>query len=82
MASSRAPKQWALGKVETVTTFNAWKDNLVYILSLETKFAPFLVNSYTWQKYSTADVNRGFTDDATRANDPPTGLTKEERSKI
>ena len=57
-ASSRAPKQWALGKVETVTTFNAWKDNLLYILSLEVEFAPFFVVDAAWSKYSSTDVNR------------------------
>ena len=80
-ASSRAPKQWALGKVETLTTFNAWKDNLLYILSLEVKFAPFLVADATWSKYSSTDVNRGFTDDPGVNNNPPTGITKEEKVK-
>ena len=81
MAASRAPKQWALAKNETVTTFNAWKDNLLYILALETKFAPFLVDGYEWAKYSSADVNRGFTDDAGANATPPTGLKKEEKVK-
>ena len=80
-ASSRAPKQWALGKVETVTTFNAWKDNLLYILSLEVKFAPFLVADATWSKYSSTDANRAFTDDPGVNNNPPTGITKEEKVK-
>ena len=74
MATSRAPKQWALAKVETVTTFNAWKDNLLYIFSQEPKFTPFLVDGYKWEKYSSSDPNRGFTDDTTTANDPPTGF--------
>ena len=81
MATSRAPKQWALAKVETVTTFNAWKDNLLYIFSQEPKFTPFLVDGYKWEKYSSSDPNRGFTDDTTAANDPPTGLKKEDKVK-
>ena len=81
MAASRAPKQWALGKNETVTTFNAWKDNLVYILSLEPKFAAFLVPDFEWQKHSSADPNRGFQDDAGVNNDPPTGSKKEDKVK-
>ena len=81
MAASRAPKQWALGKVETVTTFNAWKDNLLYILSLEAKFATFLANAATWSKYSSSDPNRGFTDDPGADDNPPTGLKKEEKVK-
>ena len=81
MAATRAPKQWSLGKVETVNTFNAWKDNLLYTLSLDTKFAPFLVTNYTWGKETTADPNRGFTDDAGANDNPPTGMKKEEKVK-
>ena len=81
MAATRAPKQWSLGKVETVNTFNAWKDNLLYTLSLDTKFAPFLVTNYTWNKETTADPNRGFTDDAGANDNPPTGMKKEEKVK-
>ena len=81
MSASRAPKQWALGKAETITTFNAWKDNLLYILSLESKFTSFLVDNASWMKYSSTDPNRGYTDDAGAANTPPTGLKKEEKVK-
>ena len=35
MASIRAPKQWALTKQETITSFEAWRQNLQYILSLD-----------------------------------------------
>ena len=80
MSASRAPKQWALGKAETIT-FNAWKDNLLYILSLESKFAPFLVENASWTKYSSTDPNRGYTDDAGVTGTPPTGLRKEEKVK-
>ena len=82
MAASRAPKQWALGKIETVTTFNAWKDNLLYILSLETKFAPFLVSGAEWGKYSSTNPHRGFTDDAGANDDPPTGTKKEDKVNL
>ena len=81
MAATRAPKQWSLGKVETVNTFNAWKDNLLYTLSLDTKFAPFLVTNYTWNKETTADPNRGFTDDAGTNDNPPTGMKKRGKSQ-
>ncbi len=40
----RAPKQWFLTKVETVNSFENWRQNLVYTLSLDTEFVPFLVN--------------------------------------
>ena len=81
MSTSRAPKQWALGKQETVTTFNAWKDNLLYILSLESKFTLYLQPDAQWAKYTTANPNRGYTDDAGASNTPPTGLKKEEKVK-
>ena len=74
--AARAPKQWALGKTETVTTFNAWKDNLLYTLSLETKFAPFLKPDARWAKHSSSDQYRGYTDDAGVNETPPTGQKK------
>ena len=80
-AATRAPKQWYLGKNETVTTFNAWKDNLLYTLSLDSRFAPFLVADATWGKVSSADPNRGFTDDAGHDATPPTGTKKEDKVK-
>lgn len=79
--ATRAPKQWALGKTETITTFNAWKDNLLYILSLETKFASFLVPDATWAKHTSTNPNRGYTDDAGVNATPPTGQKKEEKVK-
>ena len=63
------------------TTFNAWKDNLLYFLSLETKFAPFLVSGAEWGKYSSTNPHRGFTDDPGVNNDPPTGTKKEDKVK-
>ena len=61
--TSRAPKQWALTKTETVTSFENWKQNLQYILSLDPNFAPFLQPTAAWKKKGKADVNRGFVDD-------------------
>ena len=43
MNSNRAPKQWSLTKNETITTFEAWRKNLQYSLSLDANFAQFLV---------------------------------------
>ena len=40
MNSNRAPKQWSLTKNETITTFEAWRQNLQYSLSLDANFAP------------------------------------------
>ena len=62
--ANRAPKQWSLTKVETVNSFENWKENLRYVLTLDANFAPFLVDNFTWQKKTRANPNRGFTDDA------------------
>ena len=53
MAASRAPKQWTLTKTETLNSFTNWKENLLYILSLDNNFAPFLVEGIVWTKKST-----------------------------
>ena len=63
MATHRAPKQWTLTKVETVNSFENWKENLKYVLSLDPSFAPFLVSGFTWEKKTRAAPNRGLTDD-------------------
>ena len=52
MNSNRAPKQWSLTKNETITTFEAWRQNLQYSLSLDANFAPFLADTFTWLKTS------------------------------
>lgn len=60
----RAPKQWSLSKVETLNSFENWRQNLLYTLSLDQQFAPFLVDGATWSKKTKADPLRGFVDDA------------------
>ena len=63
MAAARAPKQWALTKHETINTFEAWKQNLLYILSLDTGFTEFLGEGVTWLPKSTQNPNRGLVSD-------------------
>lgn len=62
-ASTRAPKQWSLTKQETITSFEAWRQNLQYVLSLDPYFADFLVEGVTWQKKTATTAFRGFTND-------------------
>ena len=62
----RAPKQWQLTKEETITTFENWRQNLMYILSLDNSFKDFLTDGFSWIKKSTANPTRGL------ANDPET----------
>ena len=63
MATSRAPKQWPLTKEETITSFEAWRQNRQYILSLDPNFANFLLEEATWQRKTNTNPTRGFEDD-------------------
>ena len=63
MATIRAPKQWCLTKEETISTFESWRQNLQYILSLDPSFVPYLVEGVTWLKKTRTSTNRGFADD-------------------
>ena len=60
-ATIRAPKQWCLTKTESINSFESWKQNLVYTLSLDVNFAPFLVEGAVWTKKTKAEPLRGFT---------------------
>ena len=63
MTTQRAPKQWSLGKSETVTSFESWRQNLKYTLALDSQFAPFLAEGFVWEKKTKSSPLRGFTDD-------------------
>ena len=61
----RAPKQWQLTKVENITSFDSWRQNLVYTLSCDEKFAIFLVDGAQWEKRTRTNAKtRGLTNDA------------------
>lgn len=64
MAGVRAPKQWSLTKQETITSFEAWRQNLQYTLSLDPNFAGFLVDGFTWLKKTNNVPLRGLVNDA------------------
>ena len=64
MATARAPKQWCLTKTETVNSFESWRQNLQYTLSLDPNFAHYLVEGTTWLKKTRAAPLRGLQDDA------------------
>ena len=64
MASThRAPKQWCLSKVEIINSFENWKQNLLYTISLDSNFAPFLADGVTWLKKIRAQPLRGLESD-------------------
>ena len=64
MASIHAPKQWALSKQENITSFEAWRQNLQYTLSLGPNFASFLVDGFVWQKTNVTPLCGLVNDDA------------------
>ncbi len=59
----RPPKPWCLTRKETISSFDVWRNNLVYCLSLDANFSPFLAENCVWLKKSTANPLRGFTND-------------------
>ena len=63
MASSRAPKQWCLTKTETANSIEVWRENLIFILNEDARFAPFLRPGVTWKKTSRSSANRGLSND-------------------
>lgn len=64
MADHTAPKQWQLTTTETINSFEAWRQNLIYRLSINNDFAPFLGTNYSWSKKSTVHPLRGLRNDA------------------
>ena len=58
-ASPRAPKQWQLTKIENISSYESWRQNLIYVLSLDKNFVPFL--EVTWQKQTAVNPRRGLT---------------------
>ena len=63
MANLRAPKQWQLTKSETITSFESWRQNLMYCLSLDNSFNMFLAEGATWLKKNSTNPLRGLHDD-------------------
>ena len=62
-AATRAPKQWSLTKNETINSFENWRQNLLYTLSLDATFAPFVADGVVWRKRTRGHPRRGFLDD-------------------
>ncbi len=59
----RAPKQWCLTKNEDINSFDRWRQNLLYTLTLDEKFTDFLNEGEEWGKKTKSNPTRGFTDD-------------------
>lgn len=61
--AQRAPKQWSLSKHETLTSFENWRQNIQYTLSLDANFATFLLDQSEWKKKTNSTPLRGLSDD-------------------
>ncbi|KAI8485683.1 hypothetical protein Bbelb_365170 [Branchiostoma belcheri] len=61
--ANRAPKQWCLTRTESINSYENWQSNLIYVLSLDLSFAPFLADGVTWQKRAPRLEHRGFAND-------------------
>ena len=63
MAQHGVTNQWQLTRNETITSFEHWRQNLIYVLTLDPLFAPFLADGTTWQRKTAGNRNRGLQDD-------------------
>lgn len=61
MATPWSPKQWNLTKNKKITSFESWKQNLMY--TLDPTFAPFLVTGTMWNKKTRAKPLWAFTNE-------------------
>ena len=60
MASGvKAQRPVRLSEDETLTSFEDWKNSLLFYLNQEKSFTDFLKSDATWKKVSDADPNRG-----------------------
>ena len=67
MGTRFAPKTWVLSKEETPSSFETWKENLIFNLTIDGSFAEFLTEGFQWAAASVA--NRGLVaDEAGTAN--------------
>ena len=75
----RAPKQWCLGREENINSFENWKQNLIYTLSLDANFAPYLQAGVEWGKKTRTAPHRGFLDDG---DDVPAATRRTRDQKV
>ena len=68
-----------LTKTETINSFENWRQNLAYTLSLDTNFAPFLIDGVTWGKKTRTSPLRDLVDDG---EDVPEARRKTAEQKV
>ena len=62
-SSVKAQQPVRLSEDETLTSFEDWKNNLIFYLTQEKSFEPFLKADAKWTKLSDADPNRDVKDE-------------------
>lgn len=72
MAKSASVKPWKLTEEETFASYTSWQQNMLYCLNQDAANQPLLLSQ--WQKLTSNNPNRGFTNDAGE-----NGLTKEQK---
>ncbi len=78
-SASKAPKQWSLQKDESLNSYNNWKENLIYTLSLDKNFAPFIKAGATWGRITATDSTRGIVDDGDEVVAVNARLTRDQK---
>jgi hypothetical protein len=63
MAQHRAPKQWQLTRNESISSYESWRQNLLYVLTLDPLFTRFLAEGTRWEKKTAQTPHRGLRDD-------------------
>ena len=74
MGTRFAPKTWVLTKEETPSSFETWKENLLFNLTIDGSFSEFLAEDFKWSPPSV--LNRGLVDDTTQGQNSRTAAQK------
>ena len=61
--ASRGLKIKELTENETLSSFDNWRQTLLYSFSLDPQFSEFLAEDAKWEKKNTAGSTRGLVDD-------------------
>ncbi len=54
--ASRAPKIKELTENETLSSFDNWRQTLIYSFSLDSQFSEFLAEGATWERKKSAAI--------------------------
>ena len=57
----RAPKQWKLTTEESLSSYLTWQQNVMYNLSLDKDFSPFIIPLFVWVSKDTSETEPPLT---------------------